>query len=463
MLNRKLPVLSIIFLALISNLSFAQTREIKQIDTLLKWSNKIGIFNGNILVAKDDKIIYSASFGYADACKKIKLTPAYRFNIGSISKEFSAVAIMMLNEEGKLKLNDKVSAYIPGLPAWAGQVTIKNLIEYTSGLPDLNWNTIQSDKDVLEDLRKIDSLPFKPGTSFRYTNNNVLLRQFIVEKITGLSFNEYVERFIYKLCKMHASVVNPPEKAKKIAKSFTDDWVQDPQTIPVSGVVFVTAGDLYKWTQCLHSGKIISNQSIAILGNSFRKSNGGLGATTFENDKLVLHQHDGQSRNFEALMYSDLKEDLTIILLGNNKNFKLPDIATAVKNILNGKQYKLPKKSLVHLLENKLDSLKVDDFISLYKTLKITRSNELDFENEDDLNSMAYSLLNQKRTDDAIKLFDLNCQQFPASANAFDSLGEAWYIKGDFKQAIINYKRSLQLDSKNTNAKQMIEKLEKAN
>lgn len=454
-------IFTIFSLSLIAGKLSAQHDKIKKIDSLLKWSNKIGVFNGNILVAKEGKILYSHSFGFVDATKKTRLTADYRFNIGSVSKEFSAVAIMMLYEQGKLKLDDKVSNYIPGLPAWSNKVTIKNLLEYTSGLPDLNWNTIKSDKDVLEDLKKIDSLPFIPGTNFKYTNNNVLLRQFIIEKITGIPFNQFIERYLYKPCKMTASVVNPSLKVKNIARSFNDEGVQDDPSLPVSGIVFVTAGDLYKWNKCLHAGKMISTQSINILGHSFKSFNGGLGSTAFENDKMILHQHDGQSRNFEALTYADLKEDLTIILLDNNKNFKLFDIANSIKNILNNKQYRQPKKSIGNILSKQLGNLKIDEFIAFYKKMKAEKPDIYDFESEDDLNSLGYNLLGQKRIDDAIKLFELNCQIFPASGNVFDSMGEAWYIKGDFNNSLLSYKKSLELDPRNINAREMIEKLGK--
>ena len=101
----------------------------------MKWSNQIGVFNGNVLVSKNNKIIYNASFGFTDATKTNKLTTDFRFNIGSITKEFSAVALLQLKELGKLKLDDKVSKFIPELPKWASNISIKDLLEYTSGIP----------------------------------------------------------------------------------------------------------------------------------------------------------------------------------------------------------------------------------------------------------------------------------------------------------------------------------------
>jgi CubicO group peptidase (beta-lactamase class C family) len=114
----------------------AQERKTQQIDSLIKTAYELGIFNGNVLVFSKDKTVYEASFGSADAAKKELLTAEFRFNIGSIAKEFNGVAIMMLKEQGKLKLDDKVSKYITNLPAWADKISIKNLLQYTSGLPE---------------------------------------------------------------------------------------------------------------------------------------------------------------------------------------------------------------------------------------------------------------------------------------------------------------------------------------
>lgn len=109
MLNIRKLSSSITILFLFANFIVAQTNPVQQIDSLLKGSNQIGVFNGNVLVSKNNTIIYKASFGFTDATKTNKLTDNSKFNIGSITKEFSAVALMQLQEQGKLKLEDKVA------------------------------------------------------------------------------------------------------------------------------------------------------------------------------------------------------------------------------------------------------------------------------------------------------------------------------------------------------------------
>ncbi|MGK6344052.1 serine hydrolase domain-containing protein [Chryseobacterium sp. DT-3] len=345
--NYKQLFLFFILLLLPINNSFAQTNKISQIDSLMKWSNQIGVFNGNVLVSKNNKIIYNASFGFTDATKTKKLTPDYRFHIGSITKEFSAVALMQLQEQGKLNIEDPVSKYIPELPKWANEVTIKNLLQYTSGIPGVNWKKIKNDKDLFDGLKLVDSLDFKPGTHYDYTINNLFLRQFIIERLAVMNFKTYVEKFIFKPCKMTSSVMTLFENEKNIAKAFDNNLVADKEELPITGGTYLTTKDLLKWEDCLHSNKIISANSVFELGQHFDlpDTQSALGQAKYRNRKLIEHVHDGRAGRYEALLVSDLDQKFTIILLGNNYNGRLFEISDAITAILKNEKYSLPQKN----------------------------------------------------------------------------------------------------------------------
>ena len=332
----KLLYLHFIVLLLLSNIVFAQTKQIKQIDSLMKWSNQIGIFNGNALVSKNNKIIYNASFGFIDATKTNKLTTDYRFNIGSITKEFSAVALMQLQEQSKLLLDDKVSKFIPELPKWASEVAIRDLLRYTSGIPNVNWKKIKNDKDLFNDLKLIDTLDFKPSTKYDYNNNNLFLRQFIVERITGMSFKSYVEKILFKRCKMNSSVMTPFENEKNIAKGFNNNLVQDKTDLPITGGTYLTTLDLLKWANSLHTEKIVNKKSLFEIGQQYNleETQSALGQAKYKNGNLIEHLHDGRAGNYEAILISDITEKFTIILLDNNYNGKVFEISDAIIAIL---------------------------------------------------------------------------------------------------------------------------------
>lgn len=338
---KQLFLLSIILLFLTNN-TWAQTKKAHQIDSLMKRSSQMGNFNGNVLVSENNRIIYHASFGFIDATRTKKLTTDYRFNIGSITKEFSGVALLQLQEQGKLKIEDHVSQYIPELPKWANEVTIKDLLQYTSGLPNVNWKKIKNDKDIFDDLKLIDKLDFVPGTQYDYNMNNVFLRQFILERITGMPFNLYAEKFIFTPCKMTSSVMTPFENENNIAKGFNNDSVADKEDLPLTGGTYLTTLDLLKWSGCLHSNKVINADSLFELGQQFNlpETQSSLGQAKFKNRKLIEHIHDGRYGNYEALFVYDPNKKLTIILLGNNHNGKLFEISDAIAGILKNKKEK---------------------------------------------------------------------------------------------------------------------------
>lgn len=310
----------------------------------MKWSNENGMFNGNIIVSKNNKIIYEASFGSTDASKMTKLTSDYKFNIGSITKEFSAIALMQLEEKGKLKLNDKISKFFPELPKWSNDVTVKDLLRYTSGIPDVNWKKIKSNKDIFDDLKLIDTLDFKPGSKYAYNNNNFFLRLSIIEKITGENYKSYVDKYIFKPYKLSSAEITPIENDEKIAIGFNKKLINDKPDFLVGGS-FITANDLLKFLTQLHSNKIITKKSLYELGQYFQEdSQSALGEAKFRNKRLIQHSHDGRGGNYDAIVISDLENNFNIILLSNNYQGKIFEISDAIVAILKNQKYTLPQK-----------------------------------------------------------------------------------------------------------------------
>lgn len=447
----------------------AQSGKTAEIDSLMKKVHQAGVFNGNVLVVKNGKTVYRAQFGYADGAKKAALTAAHRFSIGSIGKEFNAVGIMMLKEQGKLSLDDKLSKFINGLPPWAERISVKNLLQYTSGLPDINWKTVASDADIFRDLTLLTKLNTDPGAVYAYNNSNTFLQRRIIEKLSGVSFQKFVETRMLAPCKMKSAVVDPDVRGANVAVSFNDDFVEDARQFllppPLSGWTFVTDTDLYQWSECLNNNKLISRASFKEILTPFSPGKqAGLGGGAMAGDTIKEHYHQGTNFDSEALLYSLPAEKLTIILLTNNKNGKVYEIKDAILAVLKGEAYKTPKKSPYGALTAKgLDNLKAAQIIASYREMKSRNAGDLDYDDDRALNRIGYDLLRRNRLDEALEIFVFNTEQFPASANAFDSLAETYLAKGDKPQALANYKKSLRLNPQNAAAKEMIEKLEKPN
>lgn len=461
MMNTK--TLSVILL-LLSGLMTGKAQS-SQINDLMTRAHEIGLFNGNVLVIRKGKTVYESSFGYADGAKTRKLDKDFIFNIGSIGKEFNGVAIMMLKEQGKLNLDDKVSKYLPELPAWAEKISIKNLLQYTSGMPDIKWQTIKSDADIMNDMKQVTKLNFEPGSNYNYNNSNVFLQRRIVEKISGISFNKFVEQNILIPCGMKASETDPDMGKANVAVSFNNDRVQSPRQFAyvMTGWTAVTARDLYLWNECLHGFKVISKASVLEILQPFAANKqSSLGSGTIEKGEIITHEHHGSSADFEALMFTDLSKDISVILLTNNMNFKVFDIKEAILNILEGKPYTVPKKSLLTVLRKSLDTQGIEETLALYEQLKKTQADIISFD-EPELNGTGYFLMGKRRFNDAIKIFELNVKLFPESGNAYDSLAEGYFNAGNKVLALQHYKKSLSLDPGNNGAKEMIEKIEKEN
>lgn len=323
---------------LIGTVTYAQNK-IAGIDSLIKQNNSAGQFNGNVLIAEGGKVIYKSAIGYADTTRQVPLTTAFRFHIGSIAKEFNAVAIMMLQEKGKLNINDKITKYLSGLPAWAEAISIKNLLQYASGIPNLDWKNLKGDAEALVAMKAVEKLDFEPGKQYAYNNSNTFLQRQIVEKVSGTTFNYFVMNKMLKPLGMNNSIVDPVDSTPLIAMSYNNTFVRSPLVYPFTGWTAVTLDDFYKWEKSLENFKLISPQSTRQILTPFEpKRQCGLGGGSMEGDKLVTHQHDGTAMNYQALLTADASKGRAVILMTNNKQNNLYAINDAIMAILDSKR-----------------------------------------------------------------------------------------------------------------------------
>lgn len=433
---------------------------ISKIDSLMVRSYERGLFNGNVLVAKNNKIIYQKSFGFTDETKQTALNNLSIFNIGSIAKEFNAVSIMILVERGVLNLDDSISKFNLGLPNWSEKVTIRQLINYASGIPSIEPSQPENDEEAWGILRNTDSLLFEPGTSYSYNNSNVFLQRRIIEKVTGMSFQEFVTKNIIEPLKMTNSVFDPKFGYKNRTSCYDFDNVKCQELKFISGWLWVDINDLYKWIEAMNSNRLISKKSFQILlNNPYAKDEGGSLGRYFEKDKL--QRHNGVSYKFESIFLNDFKNDITIILLSNNLN-RVWDLGHSIHNLMLGKDYEIPKKSIYQAIRKEALG-DVTKAIETYYLLKENSGEEYDFANPNELNKLGYELLRLGKNSESIEIFKLAINEFPNNANLFDSYGEALHQFGKKDEAIIMYQKSIKLNPDNENGKQMLLKIEKEN
>lgn len=441
-------LLSFTFLFIAGNLNAQSPSRATHIDSLLQVAHQRGFFNGNALVAEKGKVVYQNGIGYADAGQKKKLSAELRFGIGSISKEFDGTAILLLKEQGKLALNDRLSDYFPDLPEWAEKVTVRHLLQYTSGLPAPDYREVRTDVEIMEYLQKLDRLQFEPGTDYNYNNTNVFLRKRLVERLTGNTYADFLKINVLSPCGLESAVIDPTEITPYMARSFDNHFKQDDFDNYQSGWLYLTSNDLYRWSECLYSGRLINRAALLELFESFRpNSQSPLGRGFFEDGELKFQYHHGQNDNFEASLYVNPQDDYTVILLTNNRNSNVSDLTSAIDAILRGNPYEIPKKSIEMTIRTEIWYHGFDRGMQVLESIQKNEKDIYDFDNEErELINTAEYLIEKDRIDDGLKVLEYTSTRFPESWMSCAALGEAYLQLGDRSRARLHLNRALKLN-----------------
>ena len=334
----------------------ATTKVRSKLDSLLKRIHKRHDFHGAVLVAKNKKIVYQNQIGTADFKKKTLLNKESVFQLASVSKQFTAAAIMLLQQRNQLKLTDTVNTYFPDFPYKA--VTIKTLLNHTGGLPKYFWiaehkwqqKKAPSNNEMMELLTTSNVQRFfKPGRNFDYSNTGYFVLASIVEKISGISFGSFLKQNIFEPLQMTHSYVYSFENDSirenqlygyrlhrgwrhvKIRSTVNDAIVGDKN-------VYTTAEDLFKWTQGLNSGNLLSKESLALMftkGETIygRKVPYGFGFRIDTKEKNSIY-HYGKWNGFSTGLTTYLEDDLVVIILEHTSYNALKSLNRKVKNIV---------------------------------------------------------------------------------------------------------------------------------
>lgn len=384
----------IILVGLITVTQSKADDHVQKIDSLLNALHKKGVFNGNILVAEKGKILYKNSFGYADETKKIPLNENSVFELASCSKQFTAMAIMILKERGKLKFEDKVSQYIPEL-SYAGDITINHLIHHTGGLPDymglldslFDKKKIATNKDIIELLGKHKPpVVFAPNTKFEYSNTGYALLASIIEKASGTSYAKFLKTEIFDPLGMKHTLVYNRRYAPKKIDNYAYGYVYNDSTqqyllpdnyeptkmvvwldgIVGDGCVNSTANDLFLWDRALHNKKLISekgylelfSESILPDSTSTKYAFGWTVDTHPTFGKVIAH--NGGWPGYVSRIERHPESDKTIILLQNHHNVTIPH--KDIRHIL----YNIPLAKIKERKEINLPIEKLQNLVGKY-------------------------------------------------------------------------------------------------
>lgn len=446
--------------------------ETAEIDELMSTMYQRGQFNGAILVAVQGNAIYRKGFGKSNFQTGADFTPETPSNIGSVTKQFTAMSIMMLAERGKLSYDDPLSKYIPEFSrsAHLSQITLRQLLNHTSGIPD--YGDLGMDDSGLDQqsliaaLLKKDDFFAKAGLKYRYSNPGYALLAIVVERVTGKRFGEFLEQEIFSPTGMSDTFVydGPTKKNARTAIGYGQFGQVDdggPTAIPGDGGIYSTVDDLFKWDQALYTEKLVRQSTLAEAFKPGKVQEGistyGFGWNIEEDGGSKYLWHTGSNAGFRAFIGRRLAERVTVIMLTNKGNSKRQEINAAIQNILADKPYVLPRQSGAEKLYKIIHESAIRVALEQYRALK--RSGDYDL-GESELNTLGYQLLyGDRRVSDAVAIFKLNAVEHPASSNAFDSLGEAYRANGQTNLAIISFRLAILLDPANGHAAGELKKL----
>lgn len=441
-----------------------------KIDALMRSLSERGQFSGSVLVAEHGRVIYERGFGKADIKRNIVFTPDSPTYLASLTKQFTAMAVMMLAEQHKLSYDDPLSKYFPEFPAYAAKITIRHLLNHTSGIPDYVGLGLErpglTNQDVLSSLIQQGSLRFPPGEKFEYSNSGYVLLALIVEKISGQPYGLFLHEKIFAPLEMkHTFLYDKPHSGIPRAvgyNRFDDVYDYDLLTYGEGGI-YSTVADLFKWDQALYTERLVKRSTLDEAFTRGKLNDGssvnyGFGWAIAEYSGETILAHAGRYGGFNSYIKRFPHERATIIFLTNHDFKNMSDIGNALINVLHNQTYTLPKLSIAELLYRTYRTEGLPAAVQRYRSLKQSGDATYDF-SESELNELGYQLLGMNKTQDAIEILKLNAEAFPSSWNVYDSLGEAFMKNGNRELAIENYRKSLELNPKNSNAEDMLKKL----
>ncbi len=456
--------------------------------------------NGNVLIAEQGKPVYRKSFGYANLENETLNNDASVFDLASISKLFTSVAVLQLKERGRLKLDAPLVKYLPDFPF--PEITIRQLLSHTSGLPDFELfdsyikqdsNRIIKNADIIPILKASRKLLFKPGEKWNYSSPGMGLLALLVERISGLSFEDYLTKYVWKPARMYNTHINSrlaPLNDKNLtgnydlANHFSSNLIPSNTTrdgkwflqvaggMQGPGLVVSTTQDLLLFDQALYSGKLLSQATQTEAFTPTRLNNGepayvnssagrtyiGLGWMIMADSsagKIVYHS--GFRPGGSTIFLRNITRRHTVIMLDNTASFGLHANGVNVMHILDNTPMLVLKKSLAETYAKDLVTRGADFAASRFHELRSDTAHyqfsggQMDF--------IAHEFLFTGYHEQALEMLKLLTFLEPQKSPPFNSYGEVLEKTGKKEAAILMYRRTLLLNPDNQRAREAIQRL----
>lgn len=445
-------------------------------------------FYGAVLVELGGEVVVSDGFGFSLAEEQLKNTKVTIFDMGSITKQFTAAAILKLEMQGKLSTDDKISNYFEGMPEDKASITIHDLLRHQSGLIG---NVGKDYEKITEEefLNRVFSstLRFETGTAFSYSNVGYSLLAMIVEKASGQDYETFLYENLWQPANMQMTGYTRPDfDSTAIATGYyRDDRVWGKPTdkewdtsapywhLKGNGGVLSTVEDLYKWHKALMTDAVLSKEALqkfyhpTLRPDETEASYYAYGwdiSKTPRNTTRVWHNGGNNILYADFLRFID--EDVTLIMLSNKSHPNFDALCFEIAKMIFNVEYRpaIPapdnqeNRDFTSRLVKTIEESGLEKAKELYKIRKPSEQ-LLEFM----IRNEGFGCLENEKPDSAIQIFEMNLFVHPKSARALQDLGEGYMETGNKKLALKYFKESLSINPEGQFAKDMIERLEAGN
>ncbi len=328
------------------------------IDKLISDVYKPGEPGAALLIAEKGKVVYRKAFGMADLELNVPMKPEMVFEIGSMTKQMTAVAVLMLMEEGKLSLQDEITKYIPDYPVQGHKITIHHLLTHTSGIKSYTsmqewqplWRNDMTPEEMI-DLFKNQPMDFAPGEHYLYNNSAYFMLGYVIEKASGMSYGKFLKERIFKPLKMNNSYYGSHEQiiqGRASGYQKKEDFVNAEYlslTQPyAAGSVMSNVDDLLTWQMAVRDNKLVKKETIQLAFTDYRLNDGkpihygyGWGLNDINGSPTI--EHSGGIFGYTTNGIWLPEEDVYVVMLTNRDDIGPGDISTRVAAIAIGKPY----------------------------------------------------------------------------------------------------------------------------
>jgi CubicO group peptidase (beta-lactamase class C family) len=349
-----------------------------KLDEYLSAAAKQG-FTGSALVARDGKVIFSKGCGMANAEWDIPNTPQTKFRLGSITKQFTAASILLLQERGKLSVQDPICKFFDNCPESWKEITIHHLLTHTGGVPNFtsfpDYQKTMMIPVTMESLVarfKDKPLDFKPGEKMSYSNSGYVTLGYIIEKVAGESYESFLQKNIFGSLKMsntgydrHDTVLKNRATGYSFrnGKRVNSEYLN--MTIPhAAGALYSTVEDLFAWNEALFSDKLLSAKSREAM-MTVDKDNYAYGLAVNQQFNRKMVSHGGGINGFNTILARFPEEKVTIVVL-RNADYGYPDpgkIGQGLAAIVFGEKYEIPRERVAIKIDPKI----LDAYVGQYE------------------------------------------------------------------------------------------------